>query len=232
MLQSRPRFLVLAAWVAAGWMALLSSGCREEWSGPCPAGQPCDGTWNWPAAQSPSQLLSQLQRAYSEMNYERFATLFSASDDGVPYLYVTDDSLGTTWDLIEELRIHRRIFAPEDPLPGETPLPRDLWLVSIDMQLEPQSEWTERPYLYRSEANPFGLDPARWRAVEAEYLGHVFMKTQGQTDYSTTVRGRFVVIEDRLVSPGSARRFTIYRWVDLGGWTAFKRMLAFEPKVR
>jgi hypothetical protein len=216
-----PRLLSISAAFFVGICVLTGPGCQDE-AVRC---YNCDPPW-WGPAQSPHELLLVLAAAYQHRNYERFSDLFSTASDSAAYLFSTDDSLGTTWDLTEELRIHRRMFRPEDPLPGETPVPQDLWLVSIDMQMVQESAWAERPDLYRSETNPAGLDSLRWRASQARYQTHAFLKTQGATDFEVNPFADFVVLEDRARPVGENRKFLIYRWVDRGGWTALKRFYA------
>jgi hypothetical protein len=170
-------------------------------------------------ATTQTELITELKNAYQRRDYDCFANLFSNETDGAEYFFFLNEPEGANWDLTEELRIHRRMFKPEDPLPGETPVPQDLWLVSIDIQLQPQTEWTDRPDLYVSEENPTGLDPARWRATEAAHNAQVFFKMSGQTDYSVDGRANFVVIEDLTKAAGTDRKFLIYRWEDLGSNT-------------
>ena len=165
---------------------------------------------------SATDLIVDLRDSYQRRDYDCFSNLFSTAADSAPYFFFLNEPQGANWDLMEELRIHRRMFRPEDPLLGETPVPQELWLVSIDIQLEPQTDWTERPDLYRSDVNPNGLDPAHWRAADAQYHAYVFFKTQGQTDYQVNGRANFVVVEDLRKQVGQARKFLIYRWEDLG----------------
>ena len=169
---------------------------------------------------TPNGLIGQLRDAYQTRNYDWFSNLFSTAADSAPYFFFLNEPQGDNWDLTEELRIHRRMFKPEDPLPGEFPVPEDLWLVSIDIQLEPQTEWTERADLYSSDVNPNGLDPAHWRATEAQYHAYVFFKTKGETDYQVNGLANFVVVEDLRKQAGQARKFLIYRWEDLGSIAA------------
>ncbi len=171
------------------------------------------------------ELIENLQEAYARRDYDIYRSLFPAPEDSLPFYFFLDT--GGNWDGTEELRIHRRMFLPQAPLTGETPVPQDLWLVSIDIQLTPQTEWTERPDLYRSASNPTGVDPGKWRVMEASYHAYVFFKTQGLTDYMVNGRENFVVVENLRKQPGEARKFLIYWWEDLGSVAAHST--AVEP---
>jgi hypothetical protein len=171
-------------------------------------------------ATSAAELILQLRDAYYCRDYPCFANLFSTAADSAEFRFFPNEPPGTSWDLTEILRIHRRMFRPEDPLPGETPVPEDLWLVAIDIILQPQAAWAERPDLYRSETNPGGLDPRRWVATEALHNAYVFFKMSGDTDYQVNCRCNFVVLEDLRRQPGQERKFLFYRWEDLGSITA------------
>jgi hypothetical protein len=193
----------------------------------------CDdghGDWslfsNTPAATIPwiptsqGDLIDKLEEAYRHHDYAMFASIFPAPEDSVAYFFFLNDPPGANWDRIEELRIHRRMFKPEDPLPGETPVIQDLWLVSIDILLEPQTEWTERPDLYVSQTNPNGLNPARWKVTDAQYHTYVLFTLQGVTSYQVNGRANFVVIENLHKQLGVDRKFLLYRWEDLGSLAA------------
>jgi len=208
-----PRRLLRQATTLLGLLGLLAVGCifspnKDEGGG--------GNNTSCKTATNQSELIVQLRDAYQRRDYDCFANLFSTEDDGAPYTFWLNEPLGESWGLTEELRIHRRMFKPEDPLPGETPVAPDLWLASITIQLEPQTEWTERPDLYVSEANPTGLDPARWVVTEAQFNAYVFFETQGETDYQVNGRANFVVVEDLTKTSGTDRKFLVYRWEDLG----------------
>jgi hypothetical protein len=172
-------------------------------------------------AKSPDELIQGLSSAYRARNYDAFVNLFPQTADNAGYFFFLNEPVNgiTNWDLTEELRIHRRMFKPEDPLPGETPVPAELWLQSITITLDrTATEWVERADLYISEANPEGLDPAKWKATEAEYHADVLFNTAGETDYRVDGRANFVVIEDLTKPEGTDRKFLIYRWEDLGNF--------------
>jgi hypothetical protein len=107
------------------------------------------------------------------------------------------------------------MFEPQNIDAGEPPLDPDLWLVSVNIRLSPESDWVERPDLYRSPANPNGLDPARWRAEEAVYEHFVLLDVHGATDYLVEGRCRYVVLEDLSVPKGWKGEFTLLRWEEL-----------------
>jgi hypothetical protein len=195
--------------------ALRSDNGLSGWAG---YSNTVTATTSW-TATSAGDLIDKLAVTYGRRNFDGFESLFSTDADSAEYFFFLNEPEGANWNLAEELRIHRRMFKPEDPLPHETPVPEDLWLASIDIQLVAQTDWTERWDLYRSGANPTGLDPNHWRATDAQYAADVFFHMQGQTDYQVDGRCNFVVIEDLHKLAGQERKFLIYRWEDLG-WLA------------
>jgi hypothetical protein len=167
-------------------------------------------------ATSQSGLIVQFRDAYQRRDYDCFSNLFSTAADSAPYSYFLDEPAGATWDLVEELRIHRRMFHPEDPLPDEDRVPPELWLAAIAILLDPWTDWTERWDLYRSDTNPGGLDPNRWRATEAQFHAYLYFDMMGETDYVVNGLCAFVVLEDLRKKPGLDRKFLIDQWKDLG----------------
>lgn len=162
-------------------------------------------------------LVDELALAYSRRDYETYTDLFPATDPHFRfYLNEPLPSSETHWGVTEELRLHRRMFDPENPLPGETPVPQDLWLQSIVTSLTATTPWTERPDLYRSPSNPEGLDSSHWLAREAVYQAIVFFDTQSTTDFRVDSRQNFIVIEDLTLPSGSQGKFLFYIWEDLG----------------
>jgi hypothetical protein len=212
--------------------ALRSDDGRNGWSGYSNA---VAATIPW-TPTSESDLIAKFTEVYRRRDFDLFATLFSTEADSAEFFFFLNEPAGANWDLTEELRIHRRMFKPEDPLPGESPVPLDLWLFRIDIQIAARTAWVERPSLYRSASNPGGLDPARWRAREAQHNAFVFFKMSGQTDYSVDGLENFIVIEDLQRTAGEDRKFLLYRWEDLGSperisagvapavWTSMKAM--------
>jgi hypothetical protein len=177
-----------------------------------------------------SQVVAALAEAYNQMDDAKLAGLLS-NQPGASYLF-----FGTTdfWGKVEEDRIAARMFRPQDVLPGENPVPVELWLAGIQAEFKQLTAWQERPDLYRSPANPDGLDPALWQAIEAQYRTIVFFDLQGDTDFRVDGRQNFIVILDLTGMLGPARGAYLYRWEDLGSaraaiasevtWTAMKSL--------
>ena len=166
----------------------------------------------------PDELIQQLSLAYRTRDINLFANLFPNTTDSAPYYFFLNAPVNgiDNWDVTEELRIHRRMFKPQDLLPGETPVVTQLWLASITINLSrTAATWVERTDLYKTPANPNGLDSAKWKATEAEFHADILFETQGQTDYRVDSRENFIVIQDLGKSAGAPRRFLIYRWEDL-----------------
>jgi hypothetical protein len=114
------------------------------------------------------------------------------------------------------------MFEPENPRPGDTPVPQELWLTSIVLSLVPVGQWEERPDLYGSPAYPEGLDPGQWQAFGAEYQADVFFDMESETGFLVSSRQYFVVIQRRDMLGG----VYLYRWEDLAtpaGPVAVKR---------
>jgi hypothetical protein len=182
------------------------------------------GGGTYPLIVDQKSLIKNLEVAYRKRDYEKFQTLLSNPTLTAPatqptYQFQLSDPAPTgetSWGYTEETRIHRRMFKPQDPLPGETPVPADLWLQSVDITLTPQGEFTERADLYQSPSNPQGLDPAHWTATEATYGTYVFFQLAGSTDYQVNGRANYVVIEDKTKANGDPGKWLIYRWEDLG----------------
>jgi hypothetical protein len=173
------------------------------------------------AARSQSELIDVLAHAYRNMDLDLYATLFAnARAHQVEFtfvLYRPSDDGTTAWGYDEEMRIHRRMFRPADTRPGETPVPRRLWVRSIDVTLTPLGSWSERFDLYRSEHNPAGpLDRHRWRASSTEYATSVTWHTIAGPTMHIEGQARFVVIDDLSKSAGEPGKLLVYRWEDLG----------------
>jgi hypothetical protein len=205
------RFGVLVA-----GLALAVSGCVFS-----PKEKPpdaCIGCNDGPA-KSADELIQKLAVSYQRRQYPIFENLFPKAADSAPYLFVLSEPLPggqMNWDVTEELRIHQRMFEPENPRPGDAPVPNDLWLTSISITLNRvSSEWEERTDLYATPAEPEGLDSDRWKAVGAEWHADIFFDTQSETDYRVDGKSYFVVVEDLSKNVGDERKFLIYRWEDL-----------------
>jgi hypothetical protein len=204
------RTIVVGLVFSAG-LELLAAGCKSPAK---PKPNP------YPEIRSENSLIENLRIAYQLRDYPKFATFF-ADQDSVSYLFllsdVTPGGFGS-WGAAEEKRIHRRMFQPQNQIPGESPVPPEIWLQAVEIVLTPPSTgFEERPDLYRSVNNPQGLDPTHWRATSATYEAQVFFHLAGQTDYYVVGRENFVVIEDRTKSRvNDAAKWLIYRWEDLG----------------
>jgi hypothetical protein len=176
--------------------------------------------------QSPDQVLVALQNAYAGRDFELFSELIS-TEEGAAYEFHFPDPLpngSTSWDAVEELRLHRSLFEPGGTIPGEPPGSPCVWRVRPHIVRE-SVDWTERTELYRSATNPEGLDPERWRASGATAHSDCLIETLTETDYRVLDRSEFVVIEDRTKPVGAVRKFMLFRWVDLDGtWKNIKAM--------
>ena len=190
-----------AAAVCAG-LALAGAGCDSP-AKPLPS--------PYPVIHSEKTLIESLAIAYRLRDYPKIATLF-ADQDSVSYFFILSEPTArgeTSWGAAEERRIHRRMFQPESPLPGEVPVPHDFWLVAVDISLTPETDFV-------ALLHPGGLNPARWRVTEATYDANVYFQLAGDTDYLAHCRAHFVVVEDKTKPEvGSPGRWLLYRWGDL-----------------
>jgi hypothetical protein len=212
MLRPRP----LSRLVALGLsIVFVTLGCEESSfkPGSHPNPEPL------PIATSQDELIQLLARAESARNCTLFETLFPAPEDSLEYFYFLNEPIGgvSSWGLSDEVSIAHRMFLCDSLPPPD--LPQELWIQSITITLNrTSSEWNERSDLYRSTANPDGLDPTHWKATEAEYHADILFQTQGETDYRVDCRVNFVVVENLRKAPGAAGKFLIYRWEDLGNY--------------
>ena len=210
-----------AARLAIAAVATLAGplGCSDE--------DPVDAPLVPPfVARSEDQLLTALQDAYAHRDLHLFSEVIAIEDGAVYEFHFPDPPNGEAfWDATEELRMHRRLFEPENVLPGEPPASCP-WLLHLVVAFERESpSWTERPEYYRSASNPGGLDADRWRATGAIAQSECFVETASENDYRLESRSEFVVIEDRVKPLGAERKFLLYRWLDLDGrWKAIKTM--------
>ncbi len=162
-----------------------------------------------------TELVEKLVWVYAHRDAANYPGLFSPD-----FLHRSSD--GTTeWDVTEELRIHQRMFRPQDVAPADTPVPADLWLVSITAALTRGGPWNEMSEFYFDpDTNPTGLDPVRWRVIGTDYSNALFFQTQGPTQYQADGVQFFVVVEDLSLRVGTAGKFSLYRWEDLGSQNA------------
>jgi hypothetical protein len=201
-----------ASWLTGAVVAMAAMACGEDPQKPqaivppCVA-EPCD----------PEAVVARLGDAYRTRSYAHYATLFH--DDFLFALqtsYLPDPRQPDTWGKTEELRIHKRMFEPQNIGPNEEPLAPDLWLVAVDITLTGRGPWVERLEYYVSTVNPDGLDPLRWKAWGTEYTASVLLQTAGETDYQITGSEWFVVVQDLEKVAGEHGAFLLYQWQDLG----------------
>lgn len=188
-------------------VTLVASGCIFS-----PEGEP-------PVPEAPvdsaEALIQALASAYRTQNFAKFEGLLATD-----YLFILDmpnpDTGETQWDRTTELRIHQRMFDPENIPPGDPPLPPDNWLQTVSITLTPQGTFAERMDLYTTSDPPGTLDPTLWKAESAVYSTDVFFQLQGDTDFQVRGRADFTVITDLTKAVGDPGKFLILRWEDLG----------------
>ena len=123
----------------AGWVgicaSLMISGCNEPTKvAEVPACLNC--------AASEDELIQLLSNAYRDRDFARYSDLFPTAADAAPFFYYLNAPVNgiDNWDVTEELRLHRRMFVPEDPLPGEPQVQDEFWLNSITINLSRGSQ--------------------------------------------------------------------------------------------
>ncbi len=169
--------------------------------------------------EPPSDLVAVLAQAYQTRDVELFASLLANDAAGhAEFVFLFEaahDSGEKQWGRDEEIRLHRRMFHPELPAPGEPPLPANRWLDRIVIQFTPLEPFRERPDLYSENGGEDGkLDSRRWRAADARHA--TYMLFQGQdTDYLSRGESNFVVVEDLTKQAGDPGKFLLYMWEDL-----------------
>jgi hypothetical protein len=170
---------------------------------------------------SDAAVVDGLEFAYRTRDVDLFTALL-ANDRGrnAGFLFLLSEPTEegeTQWGHETEARVHRRMFRPYDTLPGELPVPNDLWLQMVDITLTPLTEFSERTDLYSSDGGADGLlVPELWRAVSALYSTNVFFGMLGDTDYQVNGQADFVVIEDLTKDVGDAGKFLLFIWEELG----------------
>jgi predicted transcriptional regulator len=191
---------------------MLSSACEEDPTQPKDQAQaPID---------SPEAVVSALSYSYQTMDLGLFKSILAhdvGPNDG--YHFVSSEPAvpgETEWGYDEEARIHRRMFRPQDHVASETPVPDELYLSYITINLTRLEEFTERTDLYSADHGMDGkLDPAIWRIVDAHYGTDVFFDTQSDQDFQVIGEANFVVIEDLKKKVGSSGKFQLYMWEEL-----------------
>jgi hypothetical protein len=167
----------------------------------------------------PSAVVQALAIAYRERDADSFTSLLAhAPERNAEYLFLLSEptDLGETgWGYTEEVRIHQRMFHPDEPPPGDSPVPADLWLQNVVITLTHTENFTERVDLYSDNGGLDGkLDADIWRASDAVYDTYALFDMEG-TDYKVEGRANFIVIEDKTKSIGDAGKFLIYIWEDI-----------------
>jgi hypothetical protein len=170
---------------------------------------------------SPEAVVTVLQRAYENRSLAQLGPILAVNParNAVFHFYLSDPTPQgeVEWDHDEEVRIHSRMFRPEDHVRDPTPVPEGLWLSSISIHLTQLEPFAERTDLYSADQGKDGkLDPAIWMAVGARYGTDVFFDTQGEvnTDFQVAATTYFVVIEDRTKHVGDRGKFLLYLWDD------------------
>jgi hypothetical protein len=192
---------------------LAVAGCDED-----PAQAPVDPCVE--QACNVEAVATQLADAYQNRDYAHFARLLH--DDFRFILYPDfnpDPNLPpppAEWGKTEEQLIHQRMFAPTSIPTEDPPVPKELWLSGVSINLAPSHAWAERTEYYQP-ANPNGVDPARWKAWGAEYSTSVLFETLGETDFQVTGTAWLVVLQDLAQPANAPGAFRLYRWQDLGG---------------
>jgi hypothetical protein len=169
---------------------------------------------------SPEKVIDGLERAYRARDHEGFITLLANDPDrNAEFLFLLTEPTEegeTEWGYETEWNLHWRMFHPRDTLPGDLPVPNDLWLQTVDITLTPLTEFSERTDLYSSDGGADGLlDPEAWRAISALYSTNVFFGMLGDTDYQVNARADVVVVEDLTKEAGEAGQFLLLIWKDL-----------------
>ena len=168
---------------------------------------------------SPDDLIDTLEFAYRERLIEKFAPLLANDPDNrAEYLFFLAGNPGgeSSWGYTEEVRIHRRMFDPANPQPGESEVPPQYWLQAINISLNQVTPWAERSDLYYDEnTNPTGLDPAKWKALDSRFSTFVFFDTQTDQDFLVEGEAIFTVIEDLEKSDCATGQFLLLQWQDI-----------------
>ncbi len=171
-----------------------------------------------PTIEVAADVIDALSRAYQQRDDKLFAKLLANDpENNAEYVFLLSaptEQNETQWGYTEEVRIHQRMFHPEAPLPGDTPVPSDLWLQSLTITLTPVGAFTERTDLYTTDGGY--LDPAKWRASAAKYTTYLLFELAGEIDYRVEGEASFVVIEDRTKDIGDDGKFLLLIWEDLG----------------
>jgi hypothetical protein len=172
-----------------------------------------------PPPPDPPNIMRSLAYSYQTRNLELFASLLAHDPDrNADYIHSSCDTVlgSTTWGYDEEICRHKRLFHPEDPRPGDPPVPPEDWLRSLSVNLIQLERFQERSDLYSTNGGADGkLDPAIWKATDARYGVDLFIDTQGETDYQLSSEATFIVIEDRAKRRDDPGKFLLLAWEEL-----------------
>ena len=188
------------SWIALAAL-LLVAGCEEDRTPVEP-----------PHIEVP--IMAPLLLAYRYGDLGLLASFLAHDPDrNAEYIHASCD---TTWGYDEEIRRHRQLFHPEDTLPGEPPVPPELWINSLSLNLVQLEPFQERQDLYSANGGADGkLDPAIWMAWDARYDVDLFVETVVGPDYQITSEVNFVVIEDRTKRTGERGKFLLLSWEEV-----------------
>ncbi len=189
---------------------------------------------------SEEAMVQALALAYRDRDPTLFTGLLASEpQSNAEFLYLLGEPTNTgeiQWGYHEEIRIHSRMFRPEAPAPGDPPVPPELWIRGLSVNLTALEGFSERPDLYSQDGGADGkLDPARWRATDARYRHSLFLDLSGDTDYRIEGTSNFIVIENFNKAPGDVGKFLFYLWEDVNEpvhngvvesttWSAFKSL--------
>jgi len=120
------------------------------------------------------------------------------------------------WDRDTELRIHQRMFDPEEIPSSDTPLADEFWLQSVNITLTPEATFTERLDLYTTADPPGPIDPTLGLVEEAPYGINIFLQLQGEDDYLIQGRAYVVLLTDLSKAVTDPGKFLLYRIEDFG----------------
>ena len=199
--------------IAISWVVVLASGCDQLAKvvpdPPCPAS--CGSIGN------ADELVQALSRTYRDRDLALYTYLFATETDQAPFHFFLNAPVSgiDNWDLTEELRIHRRMFKPEDPLPGEIEVHQELWLISITINLSrTAAAWMERTDLTKPHQSN-GLDSEGRGSTGALSSRRHPVRHPGR--HRLPRRRQTKLHRDRGSGEGCrrARASLIYRWEDL-----------------
>ena len=194
-------------------------------------------------ADSATTLINQLANAYQERDLALLESLLAHGPDSnarFHFVFKEDpqDAGPVSWDDEEEMRIHRRMFRPQETAGTGSPVGPELWPEAITVQWVQTRSFEEREDFYSEDGGADGkLDRSRWRVTDALYWTFAVFELQGDTDYAIDQMARFVILEDRAKNVGDAGMFRILQWEEIpvedahqtqtihrSGWSLVKRL--------